>query len=122
MREWKWSFSEATLVDYDGMPDSVYKVGIRLALLDHDLDMREANEWTVEFDMPDPEDFVQYEDVTPEMLRDWVVGYWAHPDRGWPKGKEKWLAKEKQKLIDRLDARNAIRTRNISAIITEQVD
>lgn len=118
-RQFQWTFSDIIVSDIDGMTDVITDLTINLWLIDYDLDLKEVEGFRCVFESPSPENFVQYEDLTPENLRDWALNYYANPERGWPHGKTKWLERQKQKLVERVESRAAIRTRQISAIITD---
>lgn len=118
-QEFQWTFSNVTVSDVEGMTDVITDLTVNLWLLDHDRDIKEGEGFRCVFDPPDPANFVEYEDLTPENLRDWALNYYANPERGWPHGKTKWLERQKEKLVQRVEERSAVRDRRISAVITE---
>lgn len=118
-RIWRWGFGNVVTDTVDGMADVIVSMDVILTLVDYDLDMQEVNAYPCDFDAPDPEDFVEYEDLTTENLRDWAVSKYSSLDMGWPKGREAWLQNEKQKLIDQLERRNRRQNRQIQGVIEE---
>lgn len=112
MREWEWKFESVDIRDFDGCPETIVNIRVFFVLKDHDLDMVEMTDMSATFEAPNVEGFVDYDNVTPEMLRDWVI--WFHS-----KGNETWLLRVKEHLIAQLEARVATRSRNVRVKVTE---
>jgi len=112
MREFEWKFSGTEVRDFDDCPDTVIKVKVMLVLKDYDLDMVEMTDLSAVFDMPNTDNFIQYDDLTPEVLREWVIAFYS-------KGRENWLPNLKANLTAQLDARAATRSRVVRATLTD---
>lgn len=122
-REWRWSFRGLTTQDVGDFPDYVTELTVELTLIDYDKDLKQTNAWPLTWEPPktvDPADTVAYDDITPELLKDWLVNHFAVPDMGWPHGITKWLEKEKQKIVDALEQRAATRHRRVRAELVEE--
>jgi hypothetical protein len=119
-RVWRWGFGNVLTETIDGMNDVIVKMDVTLTLIDYDLDLQQANAYPCEFDPPDPADFVEYDDLTTENLREWALLKYANPDMGWSKGRDAWLANEKQKIVAELEKRNRRQYRQVRATIEEQ--
>lgn len=112
MREWEWKFNSVDVRDFDGKPDTIVVVDVDFVLKDHDLDMVEMTNLSASFEGPS-EDFTDYENVTPETLRDWVVSFHS-------RGNDEWLEAIKTKLVQQLEMRAATKTRVVRAKVVDQ--
>jgi hypothetical protein len=124
-REWRWSFRGLTTQDVGDFTDYITGLTVELTLVDYDKDLKQANSWRLDWEPPEtvgPSESVAYDDITPEMLRDWLLGHYAVPDMGWPHGIAKWLEKEKKKIVDELEKRANTRNRRVRAEIIEEQD
>jgi hypothetical protein len=118
-RVWRWGFGNIVTDTVDGMTDVIVQMDVTLTLIDHDLDMQQVNTFRCNFEAPDSADFVAYDDLTTENLREWALLQYANPDTGWTRGREAWIAKEKQKLVDELEKRHRRQNRVVRAYIEE---
>ena len=112
MREWEWKFDSVDVRDFDGFPETVVNVKVSLVLKDHDLDMAEMSDLSCSFQAPNTDGFVDYDNITPEMLRDWVVGFHS-------RGNDQWLPTTKDALIANLEKRASTQTRVVRARVSE---
>lgn len=112
MREWEWKFDSVDIRDFDGFPETIVDITVYLVLKDYDLDMVEMSNLSCSFEAPNMDGFVEYDSITPEMLRDWVVGFHS-------RGSSEWLNKTKNALIDALEKRAAVQTRIVRARVSE---
>lgn len=118
-RKWKWSFSKVVLSDEAGMTDVIKELNVVLSLYDYDLDMIESNTFPCSFDSPEEASFIEYGDLTPEILRGWAISQHASEANAWPHGEEAWVERQKQILVSNLEARAARRTATIRGTIEE---
>ena len=119
-RVWRWGFGHIICDTIDGIKDVIVQMDVTLTLLDHDLDMQQVNVFRCTFEAPDSSDFVAYDDLTTENLREWALLQHANPDMGWTKGRDAWLAKEKKKLVDELEKRHRQTNRVVRSYIEEK--
>jgi len=112
MREWEWKFDSVNIRDFDGFLETIVDITVSLVLKDYDLDMVEMTDLSCSFEAPNVDGFIEYDNITPEMLRDWVVGFHS-------RGNDEWLPKVKNSLIANLEKRSSIQTRVVRARVSE---
>jgi len=101
------------------MTDVIKELNVVLSLYDYDLDMIESTVFPCSFDSPEEASFIEYGDLTPEILRGWAIAQNASEANAWPHGEDAWVQSHKDKLVASLEARAAKRTATIRGTIEE---
>jgi hypothetical protein len=118
-RLWQWGFSNVVTTTVDGLEDVIVSMDVTLTLTDYDLDKRQVNAFPCTFDSPDSGDFIPYEELTPENLKEWALLKYCNPDMGWSKGRAAWIARQKEKMVVELEKRHNHQYRVIKSVIEE---
>lgn len=118
-RVWQWGFHNVVTQNIGNLRDVIVGLDVTLTLLDYDLDMKQQLVFKCEFDAPEPSNFVEYEDLTPENLKQWAVSQHASEKFAWKRSQDEWIEEMKSKLISAIEARSQRSTRIIKATINE---